>query len=156
MSIAPIVQSVETKASPTSAFDIFTTRMTDWWPRKTIGKNPHAKVVLEGRVGGRWFEIDAEGNETQWGDVLAWDPPRRLLLAWRIDNKWSYDSNFITEVEMTFSPTESGGTFVTLEHRNLERFGVDAETHAANLSGGWPTILNDFAKLADAETLQDA
>jgi uncharacterized protein YndB with AHSA1/START domain len=156
MSIAPIVRTVETQAPPARAFDIFTRRMAEWWPRgKTIGKTPHAAVVMEPHVGGRWFEIDAAGQETLWGDVLAWEPPRRLVLAWRINQNWTYDPAFLTEVEMTFAPLDDGGTRVTLEHRDLERFGADAATHAATLNSGWPGLLDAFAKLADAETPQN-
>jgi hypothetical protein len=40
---------------------------------------------------------------------------------------------------------------VTLEHRNLEAFGADGASHAAALNGGWPTMLGNFAALADRE-----
>ncbi len=106
-------------------------------------------IVIEPRPKGRWFERDADGNEAQWGDVLAWEPPSRLLLAWRLNTQWTYDPNLLTEVEMTFVPAEGGGTLVTLEHRNLERFGVDGAQHVAKLGGGWPTRLSDFAQFAN-------
>jgi uncharacterized protein YndB with AHSA1/START domain len=90
MSIAPIVRTVETKAPPARAFEIFSRRMHDWWPKgKTIAPNPHVAVVVEPHAGGAWFERDAEGNETHWGNVLAWEPPHRLLLAWRINSQWT-------------------------------------------------------------------
>ena len=44
----------------------------------------------------------------------------------------------------------AGGAVVTLEHRNLERFGDDAEKVAAQLGGGWPQIMADYAGYADA------
>ena len=150
MSIAPIVRTVTVKAPPAKAFDLFTAHISAWWPNgKTPGKNPHRAIIVEPRVDGRWFERDAEGNETQWGDVLAWQPPSRLLLAWRLNTEWRYDANLLTEVELTFAPAE-GGTLVTLEHRNLERFGASAEQHVAKLNGGWPTRLNDFVQYADS------
>jgi hypothetical protein len=40
-----------------------------------------------------------------------------------------------------------------LEHRNLERFGVDAERHAERLRGGWPTMVGGFARYADAQAV---
>ena len=51
---------------------------------------------------------------------------------------------------MTFSPEETG-TRVTLEHSHLERFGPSAERVVAQLSGGWPTRLQDFADFANQE-----
>jgi uncharacterized protein YndB with AHSA1/START domain len=149
MSIIPIVCKVQVEAAPAQAFQLFATHMKHWWPKgRTIGKAPHVAIIVEPRAGGQWFERDAEGNETHWGKVLAWEPPSRLLLAWQINSQWAYDPNFLTEVELTFVPAEGGGTLVTLEHRNLERFGPDAARHAEKLRGGWPTHLADFAQYA--------
>jgi uncharacterized protein YndB with AHSA1/START domain len=145
MTIAPVVRTIDVNAPPARAFELFTQHMGRWWPvGRTVGKNPHAEVILEPHVGGRWFEVDAEGVETSWGKVLAWEPPGRAVLAWQLNSQWTYDPDFVTEVELSFSP-EGGGTRVTLEHRNLERFGADAEKHAAQLGGGWPNFLRDFA-----------
>ena len=153
MSIAPIVRTVQVKAAPAQAFDLFATRMEHWWPKGgTIGNAPHVAIVVEPRAGGRWFERDADGNETHWGKVLAWEPPSRLLLGWQITCQWGYDPDFPTEVELTFAPVVGGGTLVTLEHRNLERFGADAARHAERLGGGWPTRLAEFARYADANS----
>ena len=96
------------------------------------------------------FERDAEGNETRWGKVLAWEPPSRALLAWQLNSQWTYDPDFVTEVEMTFAPLDGGGTRVTLEHRNLERFGANAQQHAESMRGGWPRFLGEYAQYADA------
>jgi uncharacterized protein YndB with AHSA1/START domain len=144
---------VRVKAAPPRAFDLFVNRMADWWPKgRTIGKSPHVAVVVEPRVGGQWFERDAEGNETHWGKVLTWEPPNRVVLAWQINREWVYDADLITEVELTFVPAEGGGTIVTLEHRNLERFGKDAAEHADKLRNGWPGKLGEYAKLVDSQT----
>jgi uncharacterized protein YndB with AHSA1/START domain len=152
MTIAPIIQRVEVKCAPAKAFTLFSSRMADWWPRgKTVGKQPHAEVVMEPHVDGRWFERDADGNETQWGKVLAWEPPRRLLLGWQLGPDWQYDPEFLTELELTFVELPSGGTGVTLEHRDLERFGALADKRRSELNGGWPTRIADFAAFADAE-----
>jgi len=150
MSIMPIVQTIQVKAAPARAFELFATRMGEWWPRgRTVGQNPHTDIVIEPRVDGRWFERDADGNETQWGKVLAWEPPLRLLLGWQLNTQWRYDQDFLTEVELSFASAQGGGTLVRLEHRNLERFGADAETRRTSLNGGWPALLDAFARYAD-------
>jgi uncharacterized protein YndB with AHSA1/START domain len=149
MSIAPIVRSVVVQVEPARAFALFTSRIQDWWPRdKTIGRGPPVAVVIEPQADGRWFERDAEGHETQWGKVLAWEPPRRLLLAWQIGTDWAYHAELVTEVELTFKTHVAGGTLVTLEHRHLERLGADAARQREMLDGGWPTLLGEFQKLA--------
>lgn len=170
MTIAPIVHTIRVKAAPARAFDLFTSRIGDWWPKAGgIGKAPHAAIVIEPKVDGRWFERDGDGRETNWGKVLAWEPPLRLLLGWQINatadsssrssteaggctGGWGYDPNLLTEVELTFTPADGGGTLVRLEHRNLERFGVDAVRFAEKLNGGWPTRLREFAAFADTHS----
>jgi hypothetical protein len=84
MTIAPIVRKVQVKAAPERAFELFAAHMADWWPKgQTIGKNPHAAIVVEPRAGGQWLERDADGAETHWGKVLAWEPPGRCCSAGR-------------------------------------------------------------------------
>jgi uncharacterized protein YndB with AHSA1/START domain len=150
MSIDPIVRTVQVKLPPARAFDAFTTRMGSWWPRgKTIGRNPHAEIVITPKAGGRWFERDGAGNETDWGHVLAWEPPGRLLLAWQLDCEFGFNPDILTEVEIIFAPADGGGTLVRLEHRNLERFGADAPRVAEKIGNGWPARLAEFAAWAD-------
>lgn len=157
MTIAPIVHTVEVKASPARAFDLFTRRIGDWWPStKTPAKNPFVLLAIEPRVGGRWYERDAEGNELQWGEVAAYEPPGRLLLIWQLSTKWAHDPNMTSEVELTFAPLPGGGTKVTLEHRRLEQLGADAAEHAERLNSGWPTRIADYAAYADAHAEADA
>jgi uncharacterized protein YndB with AHSA1/START domain len=116
----------------------------------TIAAQPRDALILEPHAGGRWFERAADGTETHWGKVLAWDPPGRMLLAWQINSSWAYDPELITEVEMSFVDQGDGATLVTLEHRNLERFGDNAQAHADQLRNGWPGLLQMFADYAAA------
>jgi uncharacterized protein YndB with AHSA1/START domain len=150
MTIAPIRRSVHTKAPPQKAFEIFTGQIGRWWPKgRGVGAQPPVDIVVEPGVGGRWFERDVDGQETQWGEVLVWAPPTQLVLAWQLDRSHRYDPDLVTEVELTFSAAEGGGTDVTLEHRNLERFGQDAAKFAASIGGGWAEMLPRFAAFAD-------
>ena len=151
MSIAPVLKTVDVTVPPARAFHLFTARMGRWWPSgKTPAANPHADVVVEPFAGGRWFERDTEGVENLWGKVLVWKPPERLMLGWQLNGRWTYDPDLVTEVELTFIALEGGGTRVMLEHRNLERFSVDAERVAEAVGGGWPRRLAEFAAYADA------
>ena len=103
--------------------------------RQAVKEN-HAKggtvVVMEPQTDGWWGEIGERGTRTQWGKVLTWAPPARLLLAWQINAQWQYDPGLITELELRFT-TAGHNTLVTLEHRNLERFGESAAEMAPRL-----------------------
>jgi hypothetical protein len=52
-----------------------------------IGGAELAEAVLEGREGGRCHERDVDGTECDWGKVLVWEPPTRLVLAWQISGE---------------------------------------------------------------------
>ena len=150
---APVRKSITVKAPQHRAFEVFTARFAEWWPSSHhIGKSPYKTSVLEPRVGGRWYEIGEDGAECEWGDVLAWDPPGRLVLAWRITVGWDFDPSIGTEVEVTFTPQADGATRVDLEHRHLERMGEGAGTarEAFEGPGGWSGILAQYAALVEA------
>ena len=93
-----------------------------------------------------------------WGRVLVWDPPKRLVLAWQLTSQWKFDKEFVTEVEVNFIPVDKTRTRVALEHRNLERFGMDEETVRKSIESpdGWPGIMKRFAATASAQALQQA
>jgi uncharacterized protein YndB with AHSA1/START domain len=114
MTVAPVVKSVSVKAAPKRVFELFTTEMGRWWPpHLQIGKSPFVAIMVEPRHGGRWFERDAEGAECEWGKVLVWEPPTRVLLGWQLNSRFAYDPEFLTEVELTFVPAAGGGSIVT-------------------------------------------
>jgi uncharacterized protein YndB with AHSA1/START domain len=151
MSIDPLVRSVEVRTPPEKSFDLFVRNIGQWWtPGKTLGAKPHVDIVIEPFPGGRWYERDSDGNETQWGKVIAYHPPTQLVLGWQITADWVFEPSFLTEVELTFAPIAGGGTLVTLEHRNLERFGRDAARVAEQIGQGWPARLGDYAAYANA------
>lgn len=157
MSIAPVVHVIEVRPDPARSFELFTRHIGAWWVGNTVGSKPHVAIVLEPHAGGRWFERDADGAETPWGKVLAWEPPSRLLLGWQLDSQFRYDPDILTEVEVGFTPLPDGGTRVRLEHRNLERYGDAADRIAKALGDGWPTQLGGFERftLAPMEATHD-
>ena len=151
--IAPFRYSVTVPISAPRAFTLFTEGINTWWIGHRIGEAELAEVVIEPRVGGRWYERGVDGTECDWGKVLAFDPPERLVLSWQLNYQYKYDPDLAhsSEVEVLFTE-ENGLTRVALEHRNIERHGTGAEELAAGVSdeGGWPSILELYAKAAAA------
>jgi uncharacterized protein YndB with AHSA1/START domain len=150
---APVRKSITVKTDAGRAFDVFTSRIGSWWPHShSIGSSPQKNIVLEPRTGGRWFEIGEDGSECNWGKVLAWEPPSRVLLAWQINGDWKYDPDLVTEVEVTFTALAPGLTRVDLEHRNLERFGdkVEPVRNAIDSEGGWTQIIKLYGQAAES------
>lgn len=135
------------------AFDVFTAGMHTWWPGShKIGGADLEAAALEPRAGGRWYERDTDGSECEWGRVLSYEPPDRLVLTWQIDSRWAFDPELVTEVEVRFIADGANRTRVEVEHRKLEQFGDAAEQMRATFDsdGGWPLLLRDFAERAAA------
>jgi uncharacterized protein YndB with AHSA1/START domain len=150
---APVRKTLTVRASPETAFWVFTEGLDRWWPRTHhIGKSDLAKAIIEPRTGGRWYEVGVDGSECAWGDVLAWEPPERLLLAWRLNPTWGYDPDLLTEVEVRFTPLGDSQTRVDFEHRGFERMGADGETARARVDSpnGWGAILARFKQVLEA------
>jgi len=148
---APVRKSIRVKAAPARAFEVFTAGMGRWWPgTHSINGSPMKDAIIEPREGGRWYERGEDGSECEWGRVLAWEPPGRLVLAWQIDAQWRYDANLVTEVEVKFLP-DGDGTRVELEHRHIERFGDQSEAARAALDspGGWGGLLEMYGASAE-------
>jgi activator of Hsp90 ATPase-like protein len=147
-SIESIKREIVVPASAQRAFEVFTARMTDWWPAEHhIGSAPIQEVVIEPREGGRWYTRHEDGSETSTGFVDTWDPPSRLVVTWQINADWTYDPSLITRVELRFVEEAPDRTRVLLEHRDLENFGPDAERMRETFDspGAWDGTLAAFA-----------
>jgi uncharacterized protein YndB with AHSA1/START domain len=149
--IPAVRREVVVGVPPERAFAVFTERMTDWWPsHHHIGATPIEQVVVEPREGGRWYTRHEGGGETSTGFVTAWEPPERLVLTWQIGADWRYHADLVTTVELRFTPEGEGRTRVTLEHRDLERFGPDAERMRQTFDApdAWQATLAGYAAAA--------
>jgi DNA-binding transcriptional ArsR family regulator len=143
-----VIKTVRVNAPVAVAFEVFASQA--WWPVDThhLAEPPGREVVLEPFQGGRWYERAADGTETDWGTVLAWQPPYRLLLTWQVTARWTYepDPDRGGQIEVTFTPDGPHATRVDLTHRHLERYGQEAERMRTILDtkGGEP--LHSFAR----------
>ena len=149
--IEPINTSVTVRRSSEDAFRIFTQDMGSWWPlqgfsmaEETEGEVKAESVVFEEREGGRVYEVMSDGTEGTWATILAWDPPRSFVLAW----KPNLTDNPPTELEITFT-LDDAGTRVDLEHRGWERLGALAAEARAGYGENWTGVLSLFVDLAE-------
>jgi uncharacterized protein YndB with AHSA1/START domain len=108
-----------------------------------------AETVFEPRVGGHLYDRGVDGSECRWARVLAYEPPRRVLLTWDISPYWQLetDPEKASEWEVRFIAETSERTRVEIEHRNLDRHGEGWEGLREGIGGdeGWPLYLQRFA-----------
>jgi uncharacterized protein YndB with AHSA1/START domain len=149
----PSVRRDVTVAVPVErAFAVFTERIGEWWPESHHIQDVQMETpVVEPRAGGRFYERGVDGSECDWGRVLVYEPPERLVLSWMITPEFQPDPDpsHASEVEVRFTPLGAGSTRVELEHRGFERHGAGGERLAASVAGegGWGWILAGYGDL---------
>ena len=145
--IQAVIRSIDLSVSPDHAFDVFTRRMGEWWPLQThsIGEEKAVGVRFEEWAGGKVFEVVDDGTEWEWAEVIAWEPPHRLVLAWHP----TPEPTVSTEVEVRFTALEDG-TRVDLEHRGWERLGELGLTARIDYDQGWQPVLALYRDLAES------
>jgi uncharacterized protein YndB with AHSA1/START domain len=146
----PVRRSVSVDVPVERAFAVFTERFDAWWPSDYhIGKADYQGAALEQRQGGRWYERGVDGSECDWGQVLAWEPPHRLVLSWQITPEWQPEPDLArsSEIEVRFTPDGPDRTRVDLEHRGFDRHGPNAAAMREAIAGdgGWGGILKRYA-----------
>jgi uncharacterized protein YndB with AHSA1/START domain len=104
--------------------------------------------AIEPRVGGHVFERPADGRETPWGTVLAYEPPHRLALSWIV--QLSAEQEQLVEVRFL---AEQQGTRVELTHSGWEKLGEAAASLRERYDRGWGRIFErHFADYANTAT----
>jgi len=128
--VPDVTKSVTVTASAAAAFAAFTRRPLDWWPESHVFVPDRVALVLEPFEGGRYYEIDADGTEVDWGRVVEWNPNRRIVLTWRVGPGWQpvHDDERASLIEVDFLPADDNGitTTIRLTHSHLERHGEAA------------------------------
>jgi uncharacterized protein YndB with AHSA1/START domain len=138
----PLTLSFSVVCSPEHAFAVWTTKASAWWPAgHTISGERGTAVIFEPRAGGRVYERSAEGVESEWGEVVIWEPPDRLVYIWHM----TMGAENPTEVEITFT-AEGDTTAVSINHRGWERFGADAERRRAGNRAGWEDVVPTYQR----------
>jgi uncharacterized protein YndB with AHSA1/START domain len=151
----PIRCSVRMQCSIDRAFQVFTEKMGTWWPLEThsiavdqeLGQKAET-LKVDPREGGRIEEVLDDGSTRDWGEIVAWEPPQRVVLAWKPNDRPTPP----TEVEVRFT-SESNGTLLELEHRGWDRLGeVSDELRPLYASeSGWTMVLERYRNAAESE-----
>jgi uncharacterized protein YndB with AHSA1/START domain len=152
---AAVKRTIHVNVPIEKAFQVFTERMAAWWPATHhIAKEAFTEIIVEPRPGGRWYERDAKGNACDWGQVVIWEPPRKLVATWQLqpDFKFSPDLSLASEVELEFIAEGPEATRVEFEHRRLERHGVGWQElrKAVDAPGGWTLVLAQYVEAGNA------
>ncbi len=146
-----INHSFTVSTSKKRAFEVFTEELSSWWPKEyTWAGEVLESIRIEPKKNGRCFERGPHGFTCDWGRVLIWEPPDKVVFSWQIapDRVPEPNPEKASEVEVTFVQLDKNETHVKFEHRNFENHGKNAVLYqqALNSPEGWHYILNRYRK----------
>jgi len=132
-----IRKEVTVECSREHAFAVFTDGITEWWPLEThsLGGSSSTATFKDDAL----VEVLEDGSEAHWANVVEFDPPRRIVLEWKVDP----DAPAATDVEVTFTDL-GGSTLVELVHTGWEKLGAGAEDSYAGYDTGWSFVLGRY------------
>lgn len=135
-----IQKSAYLRCPPEQAFQIFTERISEWWPLShRPAKDPLSELVLE--RAGRFCERASDGREIELGRVVAWEPPHRLALDFFVGT----GPRQPTSVEVTFTP-ENQGTRVIVRHQARPESHDLWDQRVAVFERSWEAVLGSFSR----------
>ncbi|WP_419705410.1 SRPBCC family protein [Promicromonospora sp. NFX87] len=146
-SYAPVVAEVTVPAGQARAFELFTVEHAAWLAEgHWLGGERPAAIVFEPTPGGRWYERQPDGTECDWGRVLEWSAPGRLVLAWMLDGDWRFDPDVerASRVEVTFTEVGPDQTVLRLVHTGFEARGAGGGSvhRGVGSADGWQAYLD--------------
>ncbi|MCU1400790.1 MAG: hypothetical protein JWN62_3899 [Acidimicrobiales bacterium] len=134
--LAPIRREVIVATDVQSAFGWFTSHIGAWWPVGELSVHgAESSVAFEGDL-----LVERHGAaRAVWAEVVRWDPPAALELAWHPGRT----DGVVTDVRITFE-SAGNGTRVTVEHSGWERTAAP-EAVRDEYGHGWPMVLEQLA-----------
>lgn len=147
----PIERTFTVSVPAERAFVAFAEELASWWPSEyTWAQDVLETIGIEPREGGRCFERGPHGFTCDWGRVLEWNPPHRLIFTWQISPERIPEPNpaKVSTVEVRFTPEGPSSTRVHFEHRGLGRHGEQGAAYRTALDDdqGWTYILDRYAE----------
>jgi DNA-binding transcriptional ArsR family regulator/uncharacterized protein YndB with AHSA1/START domain len=142
----PLTEPIEIEFTvacpPRHAFELWAVKTSLWWPSDhSVSGEPGLTVTFEPRRGGRIFERTPDGSEHDWGEVLAWEPPERLVYLWHL----AQDRSHATEVEVTFHGDDDRTT-VRIVHRGWDRLGDAGPDLQQRNRRGWRGLIPHYQR----------
>jgi uncharacterized protein YciI len=138
--LPPLHHEVKVGLDPRQAFELFTSRIGEWWPLgklSVFGDGSTVAFTDDGRL------LERHGEQaSSWGEVTDWAPGERFAMTWHPGTPEDRASH----ITVTFS-AYGEQTLVTIAHTGWEAYG-DAIAARDEYTGGWPTVLALFAAAA--------
>ena len=138
-----VAKSITVQRDAHAAFRVWTEQVAAWWPSgHSISGAPDTQVFFERQVGGRLYERAPDGAEHDWGEIVVWEPPHRLVHTWYLGSSRAQP----TKVDVRFVDLGENMTRVEIEHRGPEFIGDLWWQRIAIYNASWEKILSIYAE----------
>ncbi len=140
--VEPIRGTVTVRIDPARAFELFTEHMGSWWPVDAYSRAVSefegegievTRLEFQARTGGSILEHTSDGRTLPWGEVIAWHPPHRVVMAWHPHSLPEPP----TELEVTFTALEGG----------CPRASARRSTRSTSAAGSRPSIASSRRRI---------
>ena len=148
----PLVRTIEVPCDQATAFQIFVTEMSSWWPLgkytvSAMGGAPATSIRVDARRGGEIVEVGPNGAEHLWGSIQAYEPNNYISMNFHIPQPGEVVKDR-SLVEVRFTALGANRTRVQLTQSNWEAFGERARDMQGGYGGGWTAIFEGAYKAA--------
>jgi uncharacterized protein YndB with AHSA1/START domain len=99
-------------------------------------------------AGASWKMVGADGQVSDAGEILESEPPRRLVIRWRHENKPELKAEGDSLCVMELEPS-AGAVKLTITH-SIDR---DPSKLIVAVSGGWPKIISNLKSLLETGSI---
>lgn len=141
----PVRHEVVVGCTPVEAFDAWVDGIGQWWhPDYSPDPAGFRGAVIEPRVGGRVYLVDATLGEVEWGRVLAIARGALVVHTSTLGQTREHPSR----ISVQFVPLDAGGTRVELEHGGWD----DGNAADRRKFTDWPLILDRYAQFVARTT----
>lgn len=145
MDTSPIRHEYVLPATPREAFDAYVEHIGQWWnPDYAPSADDFRGLVIEPRVGGRVFFVDAVHGELDWGRVLAVAAGAIVVHT----STLAQDPTHPSRITAQFVPLDEGGTRFEFEHGGWTPDNVAERSKFTE----WPLILDRYASFVATTT----
>jgi uncharacterized protein YndB with AHSA1/START domain len=96
------------------------------------------------KPGTRWEMVQPDGRITDGGEILEFDPPKRMVLKWLHELRPEWKAEGFAHCTIELEPA-SDAVKLTITH-TMER--EDSKVIQA-VSGGWPRVLSNLKSLLE-------
>lgn len=155
-----VLVTVRVPLSAARAFALFTEQISQWWQPDSLFQFTPGRagtIVFETGPDGRLLERYDDGIEFVIGQVLIWEPPRRVVVGWR---QAAFAADQDTELHVSFQEVtiDRVETRVTVEHFGWDRIppdgaarhGFPLEVLQLQFAQWWQTQIRSLATAGSA------